>query len=69
MVLAYHDIGDDPSNRTQYYVSPARFRHQLLVALDLGLRLVDLAALADTFRRAARASGRCRCGGRKRTDN
>ncbi len=49
VVLAYHDVGDDPSNRTDYYVSPAQLRRQLTTAADAGLRFVDLATLTQAF--------------------
>lgn len=54
IVLAYHDIGDDPSNATDYYVSTAQFRKQLRLAKQWGLRLVPLAELTD-----AAIAGRC----------
>jgi peptidoglycan/xylan/chitin deacetylase (PgdA/CDA1 family) len=47
IVLAYHDIGDDPANSTDYYVSTARFRQQLRHAMEWGLRFVDLAELVS----------------------
>jgi peptidoglycan/xylan/chitin deacetylase (PgdA/CDA1 family) len=49
IVLAYHDVGDDPTNSTDYYVSPRLFRRQLELALRWGLRFVDLADLTDRF--------------------
>ena len=49
MVFAYHDIGDDPSNTTDYYVSPEQMRRQLTLARQWGLRFVDLAELTDAF--------------------
>jgi peptidoglycan/xylan/chitin deacetylase (PgdA/CDA1 family) len=45
IVLAYHDIGDDPHNTTAYYVSPSRLRQHLRSAIQWGLRFVDLAEL------------------------
>ena len=47
IVLAYHDIGDDPAVATDYYVSTAQFREQLRLAKQWGLRLVPLAELTD----------------------
>lgn len=49
VVLAYHDVGDDVSNGTDYYVSPAQLRRQLTTAADAGLRFVDLATLTKAF--------------------
>lgn len=49
IVLAYHDVGDDPSNTTDYYVSTAQFRDQLLLARRWGLRFVPLAELTDAM--------------------
>jgi peptidoglycan/xylan/chitin deacetylase (PgdA/CDA1 family) len=46
LILAYHDIGDDPTNATDYNVSPAVFRRQLTDARKWGLRFVDLAELS-----------------------
>lgn len=50
LVLAYHDIGDDPDNTTDYYVSPSQMRHHLLMARRAGLRIVSLEELTDAFR-------------------
>lgn len=47
VVLAYHDVGDDSANSTDYYVSPAQLREQLTAAIRWGLRFVDLAELTD----------------------
>lgn len=49
VVLAYHDVGDDPSNRTDHYVSPAQLRRQLTTAVDMGVRFVDLVTLTEAF--------------------
>jgi len=49
VVLAYHDVGDDPSNPTDYYISTAQFRAQLLSAQAWGLRFVSLAGLTDAI--------------------
>lgn len=49
VVLAYHDVGDDPANRTDYYVSPTQLRRQLTTAADVGVRFVPLATLTETF--------------------
>lgn len=49
VVLAYHDVGVDPANHTDYYVSPARLRQHLVAARRFGLRYVDLATLVDRF--------------------
>lgn len=42
IVLAYHDVGFDPANRTDYFISPIQLRNQLHWARDWGLRFVDL---------------------------
>jgi len=49
VVLAYHDVGDDPSNTTDYYVSTAQFREQLASARRWGLRFVSLTELTDAI--------------------
>ncbi|HLI25226.1 MAG TPA: polysaccharide deacetylase family protein, partial [Acidimicrobiales bacterium] len=46
LVLAYHDVGDDPSNTTDYYIHPRLLRRQLSWARDSGLRFVDLMELS-----------------------
>ena len=57
IVLAYHDVGDDPSNRTDYYVSPAQLRDQLTAAVRWGLRFVDLGELTDAVLAGAPLDG------------
>lgn len=47
IVCAYHDIGQDPANTTDYYVSPDLLRRQLQDALSWGIRFVDLAELSQ----------------------
>jgi len=47
IVLAYHDVGNDPDNATDYYVSPSRLRQQLGRAVGWGVRFVDLAELTS----------------------
>jgi peptidoglycan/xylan/chitin deacetylase (PgdA/CDA1 family) len=47
LVLAYHDIGDDPANTTDYYLSPRLLRRQLQWVRDSGLRFVDLLELSE----------------------
>src|SRR2546421_6518548 len=47
IVLAYHDIGDDRNDSTDYRVSPRRFRQQLRWAIEWGVQFVDLAELAS----------------------
>ena len=47
IVLAYHDIGNDPENLTDYYVSAQLFRRQLEAAVRWGLKFVHLAELTD----------------------
>jgi peptidoglycan/xylan/chitin deacetylase (PgdA/CDA1 family) len=46
-VLCYHDIGDDPGNRTDYYVSPDRFRSHLEWIRRWGLTFVPLAEIVE----------------------
>ena len=46
-VLCYHDIGTDPTNHTDYYVSPDRFRSHLERIRSWGLTFVPLAEIAD----------------------
>jgi peptidoglycan/xylan/chitin deacetylase (PgdA/CDA1 family) len=57
LVLAYHDIGDDPENRTRYYVSPGRLREQLLTLAGFGLRYVPLAELLGRLEAGIPADG------------
>jgi peptidoglycan/xylan/chitin deacetylase (PgdA/CDA1 family) len=47
LVLAYHDIGDDSSNTTNYYLPPRQLRRQLQWVRDSGLRFVDLLELSQ----------------------
>jgi peptidoglycan/xylan/chitin deacetylase (PgdA/CDA1 family) len=53
IVFAYHDVGDDPANTTDYYVSPAMLRDQLSWGQAWGLRFVDLTTLTDAVQRGA----------------
>lgn len=46
-VLCYHDVGTDPANHTDYYVSPDRFRDHLEWIADWGLTVVPLAEIVD----------------------
>src|SRR3954471_7653263 len=46
-VLCYHDIGTDPANHTDYYVSPDRFRAHLEWVVDWGLTPVPLHEIVD----------------------
>jgi peptidoglycan/xylan/chitin deacetylase (PgdA/CDA1 family) len=57
IVFAYHDVGDDPSNTTDYFVSPATLRAQLSWALEWGLRFVDLSVLTSAAQRGAELDG------------
>lgn len=41
-VLCYHDVGTDPTNHTDYYLSPSRFRDQLEAIAGWGLRFTAL---------------------------
>lgn len=50
LVLAYHDVGDDPANTTDYYVSPSRLRQQLRWTTELGMSFVSLAELSRRWR-------------------
>jgi peptidoglycan/xylan/chitin deacetylase (PgdA/CDA1 family) len=49
VVLAYHDVGDDPSNKTDYYVSSDRFRAHLVWAMEWGLQFVGLQELSEAL--------------------
>lgn len=49
VVLCYHDIGDDPANQTQYYMTPGQLRSQLRWAVEWGLRFVDLPELVEAL--------------------
>jgi peptidoglycan/xylan/chitin deacetylase (PgdA/CDA1 family) len=57
IVLAYHDVGDDPTNRTSYYVSPAQLRKQLSTLASFGLRFVPLSELLDRLDASERVDG------------
>jgi len=59
LVLAYHDIGEDPANTTDYYVSPSQMRRQLVMARRAGLRMVSLEELTRTFREGGDLDGLC----------
>lgn len=47
VVFAYHDIGEDPANTTDYYMSADLMRRQLQNALSWGIRFVDLAEFSQ----------------------
>jgi peptidoglycan/xylan/chitin deacetylase (PgdA/CDA1 family) len=49
VVLCYHDIGDDPANQTEYYLTPDQLRSQLRWAVQWGLEFVDLHDLVEDF--------------------
>jgi|NGEPerStandDraft_6_1074524.scaffolds.fasta_scaffold06291_4 peptidoglycan/xylan/chitin deacetylase (PgdA/CDA1 family) len=57
LVLAYHDVGDDRSNTTDYYISPGQFRRQLRAAVRWGLRFVDLAEITERLDRGGSVDG------------
>jgi peptidoglycan/xylan/chitin deacetylase (PgdA/CDA1 family) len=46
-VLCYHDVGTDPTNRTDYYLGPERFRSHLEWIRGWGLTIVPLAEIVD----------------------
>jgi peptidoglycan/xylan/chitin deacetylase (PgdA/CDA1 family) len=46
-VLCYHDVGPDPDNSTDYFVSARRLRRQLQAIAGWGLQFVDLRELVD----------------------
>ncbi len=46
-VLCYHDVGRDPANGTDYYLSPERFRDQIEWIRDWGLSIVPLTEIVD----------------------
>jgi len=47
LVLAYHDVGSDPSIATDYYVSPALLLRHLEMAKSADLKFVRLDELTD----------------------
>jgi peptidoglycan/xylan/chitin deacetylase (PgdA/CDA1 family) len=57
VILAYHDVGDDPRNDTDCYVSPKRLRMHLTSSLRWGLRFVDLAELVSSATEGADLDG------------
>lgn len=57
IVLAYHDVGDDPDNHTSYYVSPGHFRRQLDLARQAGLSFVTLEEVTTGFLAGADVDG------------
>lgn len=57
IVLAYHDISDEPRAQTHYTVTPGRFRAQVSAALQWGLRLVALDELCAALERGAPVDG------------
>lgn len=46
-VLCYHDIGDDPANRTDYYLGPDRLRSHVEWLRGWGLTIVPLTEIVD----------------------
>jgi peptidoglycan/xylan/chitin deacetylase (PgdA/CDA1 family) len=46
-VLCYHDVGNDPHNRTDYYLGPDLFRSHLEWIEAWGLTVVPLAEIVD----------------------
>lgn len=46
-VLCYHDIGDDPTNRTDYYLGPDLLRAHVEWVRGWGLTIVPLAEIVD----------------------
>ena len=50
-VLCYHDVDPDPTNSTDYVVSPARLRAQLEAIASWGLRFVGLEEVIDGVER------------------
>jgi len=57
VVLAYHDIGDDPAENTTYSLTPELFREHLLNSLRWGLRFVPLGELTQRMRRGDGVAG------------
>lgn len=47
IVMTYHDIGVDPTNTTDYYISPDQMRDQLVWAQQWGMHFVDLLDLSE----------------------
>ena len=46
-VLCYHDVGTDPANRTEYYVSPDLLARHVDWIRDFGLTFVPFAEIVD----------------------
>jgi len=56
-VLCYHDVGTDPSNHTEYYLSPSRFRDQLEAIAGWGLRFTALDEIVTRLETGAALDG------------
>jgi peptidoglycan/xylan/chitin deacetylase (PgdA/CDA1 family) len=56
-VLAYHDVGDLPDHPTDYLVTPARLREQLVAIRGWGQRIVPLATIVERLRSGASLDG------------
>jgi peptidoglycan/xylan/chitin deacetylase (PgdA/CDA1 family) len=57
VVLCYHDVGTDPANTTNYYVSPAQLREQLEAIASWGMTFVALDEIVDRLVRGASLDG------------
>jgi peptidoglycan/xylan/chitin deacetylase (PgdA/CDA1 family) len=56
-VLCYHDLGVDPTNRTDYYLGPDLFRDHLEWIRRWGLTIVPLAEIVDRHARGRDLDG------------
>lgn len=46
-MLCYHDVGADPTNATEYYISPTLLGHHIRWIRDWGFTFVPLAEIVD----------------------
>jgi peptidoglycan/xylan/chitin deacetylase (PgdA/CDA1 family) len=56
-VLCYHDVGTDPTNGTDYYLSPTQFRAQLQSIANWGLKFVELEEIVDRLQAGSSLDG------------
>ena len=57
IVFGYHDVSTDPGNTTDYVVSPAQLHDHLQLAMQWGLRFVDLADVVDRLAQGRAVDG------------
>jgi peptidoglycan/xylan/chitin deacetylase (PgdA/CDA1 family) len=56
-VLCYHDVGTDPGNTTDYYLSPVQLRAQLEAISDWGFTFVSFREIGDRLERGESLDG------------